>query len=245
MFNHYFYKLKNLLDLVETTEKEKIKAAATKLAASIQHNGIIHVFGCGHSHMIGEELFYRAGGLAPISPILIEDLMLHKGAVRSSKLEKMNDYAEDFMRNVTILPEDVVIVISTSGKNPVPIDVAKIAKQQGAFVIAITSHLYAQNQPSRHKNGDSLADVADLSIDNHIEIGDALITSDESNASFGSGSTIVNMSIANGIIVETVQMLHENNIHPPIFKSGNIAGSEEHNRQIINTYKTRIPMLEE
>jgi uncharacterized phosphosugar-binding protein len=243
MINRYFQKLKDLIDMVEKAEFKTLQLAAEKVAACIQEDGIIHVFGCGHSHMLAEELFYRAGGLAPINPILIEDLMLHIGAVRSSQLEKENDFAEKFMTNIKIQPEDVVIVVSTSGRNPVPIDVAELAKKQGATVIAITSPGYAKSQSSRHKSGKYLYNTVDLSIDNHIEIGDALMHDASSDSSFGSGSTIIGMAIVNGIMVESIKIMLENNFNPPIFKSGNIDGSEEHNQELINKYKDRIPML--
>ncbi|MEH7504489.1 SIS domain-containing protein [Neobacillus drentensis] len=244
MINLYFHKLKDLLSSIEKDENETLKKAAEKVAQCIQMNGIVHVFGCGHSHMLGEELFYRAGGLVPISPILIEDLMLHKGAVRSSQLEKENDFAEKFMTNVKIQPQDVVIVASTSGRNPVPIDVAEFAKNKGAFVIGITSYVYTKNVTSRHKNGKYLYHTADLSIDNHIMVGDALMEHENLSVSFGSGSTVVGTAIVNGIMVEAISIMSENNFEPPIFKSGNADGAEEHNRELINKYKGRIPMLE-
>jgi uncharacterized phosphosugar-binding protein len=194
--------------------------------------------------MLGEELFYRAGGLAPISPILIEDLMLHNGAVRSSQLEKENDFAQYFMTNVKIQPEDVVIVASTSGRNPVPIDVAEFAKNKGAFVISITSYVYTKTVASRHKSGKYLYNTADLSIDNHIMVGDALMEHESLAVSFGSGSTVMGTAIVNGIMVEAISLMIENNFEPPIFKSGNADGAEVHNRELINKYKGRIPMLE-
>jgi uncharacterized phosphosugar-binding protein len=244
LFNLYFSKLKEILSLIEKDENENLKKAAKKVAKCIQKDGIVHVFGCGHSHMLGEELFYRAGGLVPINPILIEDLMLHKGAVRSSQLEKENDFAEQFMKNVKIQPQDVVIVASTSGRNPVPIDVAEIAKNKGAFVISVTSYVYTKTVKSRHKNGKYLYHTADLSIDNHIKVGDALMEHESIGVNFGSGSTVVGTAIVNGIMVEAIRIMIENNFEPPIFKSGNADGAEEHNRDLINKYKGRIPMLE-
>jgi uncharacterized phosphosugar-binding protein len=244
MFGVYFQKLKELLSTVENEEKENLKTAATKIAECIQKNGIVHVFGCGHSHMLGEELFYRAGGLAPINPILIEDLMLHKGAVRSSQLERKNNFAEQFMGNVNIQPEDIAIVVSTSGRNPVPIDVAKIVKNKGAFVISITSYIYTKGVTSRHKSGEFLYHAADLSIDNHILVGDALMAHESLDVTFGSGSTVVGTAIVNGIMVEAINIMIESNFEPPIFKSSNAEGAEEHNRELINKYKGRIPLLE-
>lgn len=244
MFELYFKRIKDLMDLVEKDESDSIKKAAEQVADCIQRNGLVHVFGCGHSHMLAEELFYRAGGLVPINPILIEDLMLHNGAVRSSELEKTNDLAEKFMENVKIQPGDVIFVVSTSGRNPVPIDVANISKKQGALVIAITSHDYAKSQQSRHKSGKYLYNQADISIDNHIQIGDALMHEPSLNISFGSGSTIIGMTIANGIMVEAVNIMLGHHFIPPIFKSGNVDGSLEHNKVLIDKYKDRIPMLE-
>jgi len=232
------------LAICEHDEKENLSKAADKIAESIQHHGIIHVFGCGHSHMFGEELFYRAGGLAPISPILEEDLMLHKGAVRSSELERTHGVAEQFIENLTILPEDVMIVVSTSGRNPVPIDVAQMAKKKGAFVIVITSPSYAKTQSSRHQSGHFLFQSADITIDNHIEAGDALMKKEPLNIHFGSGSTIIGMALLNGIIVKAIEIMVDNHFTPPVFKSGNVDGAEEHNRKLIDQYKERIPMLE-
>jgi uncharacterized phosphosugar-binding protein len=244
MFNLYFQKLKELLSSIEKDENENLKKAAEKVAQCIQSNGIVHVFGCGHSHILGEELFYRAGGLVPINPILIEDLMLHHGAVRSSELEKENDFAAQFMKNVKIQPQDVVIVASTSGRNPVPIDVAEFAKNKGAFVISITSYVYTKTVTSKHKSGRYLYNTAALSIDNHIMVGDALMEHESLGVRFGPGSTVVGAAIVNGIMVEAISMMIENNFEPPIFKSGNVDGAEEHNRELINKYKDRIRMLE-
>jgi uncharacterized phosphosugar-binding protein len=244
MLEKYLNDIKELLSLVEKEESQKMKKAARVLAECIQNDGIIHVFGCGHSHMLGEELFYRAGGLAPIKPIFVEDLMLHKGAVRSSSLEKKNDLAVEFMENADIRPNDVVIVASTSGRNPVPIDVAEIAKSNGAFVIGLTSPRYAETQSSRHTQGKYLFSSVDLAIDNHIKQGDALMQHPSFDNRFGSASSIIGFSIVNCLMVEAVGIMLENGFEPPIFKSGNVDGAEQHNLELVRKYKSRIPLLE-
>lgn len=244
MFDLYFHKLKEQLNIIEKDEKENIIRAATEVARCVRQNGIIHVFGCGHSHMLGEELFYRAGGLAPINPIFIEDLMLHKGAVKSSQMEKTNNLVHPFMKDVQIDEHDVVIVVSTSGRNPVPVDVAEIARGKGAFVIGITSLVYATSVSSRHKDGKYLHQVVNLAIDNHVSIGDAMMTHESLEVPFGSGSTVIGAAIVNGIMVEAIDIMLANNIVPPVFKSGNADKAEEHNRALIERYKNRIPLLE-
>ncbi|MBT2758700.1 SIS domain-containing protein [Mesobacillus foraminis] len=243
MIHSYFHQLKELLDIVEEKEKTAIGEASLKISDCIQSGGIIHVFGCGHSHLLGEELFYRAGGLVPVSPLFVEDLMLHKGALRSSRLEQENNYADSFMKDADIRPEDVVIVASNSGRNPVPIDAALLAKEKGAFVIGVTSLDCVGKQSSRHKDGLFLYEAVDLAINNHIPAGDALMTDERVDVSFGPGSTIIGVSIVNAIMAETVKLLADRRIDPPIFKSGNMDGAEEHNRRLIQKYQNRIPLL--
>ncbi|MGV2788559.1 sugar isomerase domain-containing protein, partial [Clostridium perfringens] len=124
---------------VRTEQAKSIREAAEKVAACIQQGGIIHLFGCGHSHILTEEVFYRAGGLVPIRPILVEKLMLHEGAVRSSELEPQNDLAVEFMKEQDIRVCEVVFVLSSSGRYAVTVDVALMAKEMGAFTVGITS----------------------------------------------------------------------------------------------------------
>ncbi|GAA3318456.1 hypothetical protein GCM10020331_021320 [Ectobacillus funiculus] len=144
--------------------------------------------------------------------------MLHKGAARSSQLERQNDFAQSFMENQDIRKDDIFIVISTSGINPVPIDAAKKSlREKGAFVIALTSLEYSQSRPSRHKSGQHLYDVADLVIDNHAPKGDALITHAALPMKFGSGSTIIGATILNSIFVKAIQIMADQGFEPPIF----------------------------
>src|SRR5690625_7742108 len=121
MITEYFNKITELLKKVYESQEDVLDEAAERISQAIQGDGIIHLYGCGHSHILTEEVFYRAGGLVPIHPILHEPLMLHEGAMRSSKLEKKNDYAETFMKYQDIQESDLGFVISTSERNPGPI----------------------------------------------------------------------------------------------------------------------------
>ncbi|WP_148359411.1 SIS domain-containing protein [Peribacillus simplex] len=239
--NSYFEEVQALLTIVGEQEKQSIKESVEHISKAVMSDGIIHLFGSGHSHILTEEVFYRAGGLAAIRPIFVEDLMLFKGASRSSQLERQNDLSEKFMHDEDIRPGDVCIVISSSGVNPVPIDVATIAKEKGAFVIGLTSPEYAKSCPSRHKQKHYLHDVVDLVIDNHISKGDTLLKSN--NISFGSGSTVIGAVLLNMIFTQVIQTIIESGETPPVFLSSNIEGADEHNQKIIAKYKTRIPQL--
>ncbi|WP_368504149.1 SIS domain-containing protein [Alkalihalophilus sp. As8PL] len=241
MIKCYIHQIESLIKKIETTELQAIEQAAEKVVESINKGGIVQVFGCGHSHMLGEEVFYRAGGLVPVQPIFIEELMLHKGAERSSKLERSHHYTDTFKDQLDIRSEDVLIVASTSGRNPVPIDIALHGNKQGAFVVGVTSLLYNQSQPSRHTNGKLLADVVDLVINNHTEPGDGLLQSGD--LSFGPSSSVIGLMIMNAIMAGVIEKLTQQGKTPPIFKSGNIDGSDNHNKQLIKQYKDRIRLF--
>ncbi|MEH7108964.1 SIS domain-containing protein [Bacillus sp. JJ1764] len=243
MLKQYFEKAKEKVELVEKNQMAKLKEAAEQVAKAIQNGGIIQLFGCGHSHILTEEVCYRAGGLVPINPILFEPLMLHEGAIRSSQLERQNGLAAEFMSAQDIRKEDVMFVISTSGRNPVPVDVAQMAKVKGAFVIGITSLEYSKSQPSRHESGKHLFNSVDLVIDNYSTKGDAALSYEKVSVPFGPTSTVVGAVIINAIFAEAVKMMADNGFEPPIFLSGNIDGADQHNQQLIEKYRDRIPLL--
>lgn len=243
MLATYFTKLQEKLQLVMESEAKSMEMVAVKIAESIKQGGIIQLFGCGHSHILTEEVFYRAGGLAPIKPILIEPLMLHEGAVKSSQLERTNNYAVSFMKKQDIKPKDLVIVISTSGINPVPIDVALLAKEKGAFVVGICSFDYTKGQTSRHKNGKFLADVVDIALNNFSVKGDAILTHEKVGVPFAPSSTVIGAAMLNGILAEAIKKMVDDGFEPPIFLSGNIAGADEHNHLLIQKYSKRIELL--
>jgi uncharacterized phosphosugar-binding protein len=243
MLQTYFDHIRRMLDQVQEREAEQIGRAARKTAETIMKGGIVHLFGCGHSHILTEEVFYRAGGLVPIHPIFVEKLMLHEGAVRSSELERRNGLAESFMNGQDIRPGEVMFVLSTSGRNPVPVDAAQIARQRGAFTIGITSLEYSQSQPSRHVSGKHLFNSVDLVIDNYSVKGDAVLTHPGLPVPFTPTSTVIGASILNGIFAQAIAMMMEQKFEPPVFLSGNIDGADEHNRRLIERYRDRIPLL--
>lgn len=243
MIQEYISQIQRILSQMKKEEMDKWQFAAEKVAESLEQDGIIHLFGCGHSHMLAEEVFYRAGGLVPIHPILEEGLMLHEGPVRSSRLEKTEGYASTFMQNQDIRENDLFFVISTSGRNPVPIDAAFIAKEKGAYVIGITSLNYAQSQLPRHHSGQRLHEVVDLTLNNFSVKGDAMMTHPHVEVPFGSSSTIMGSIILNSIFIQGIAIMADKGLDIPIFLSGNLDGAEKHNFKLIEKYKHRIPLL--
>lgn len=238
MKREYTKKLVNQLNETIFDNKE-IDEAADLVARCLQADGLIFIFGCGHSHILSEEFFYRAGGLANVQPILYEPIMLHQGAAQSSVNEKKNDYIKNFIGDYKFTESDVLIVISTSGINPVPIDVGLKAKADGAKVITISSFEYPKREQSRHHDGYYLNQVGDVNINNKVIHGDAIL---ETNGFTHSPiSSIVGINIIHEIISNAIEL--SNMTELPVFKSGNIAGSSDYNKQLINKYKERVPML--
>ncbi len=236
---NYFSIINEHLQTISECEANKINTATKMIKSCLENDKIIYVFGCGHSHMFGEELFYRAGGLANVQPILYEPLMLHKGAVQSSINEKKNNYIERFINDYPIGAGDCLIVISTSGINPVPIDVALHGVAKGANVITISSHTYREQGQSRHQDGKYLAEVGAVNIDNHVPYGDAVLKS--TTTSHTPVSTVLGVSILHEVIGNAINAA--NNEQIPVYRSGNVSGSSEHNQKLVDKYSSKIQML--
>ena len=130
-------------------EWPNIRAAAELVADTLAARGIVHAFGTGHSHMLAEELYYRAGGLVDVRPILFEGLMLHASAPLSTSLERLPGLAAALLDDHPIRPGDVLIVASNSGSNAVTSELARLARDAGARVIAVTSLRHATSSAAR------------------------------------------------------------------------------------------------
>lgn len=230
------------LELVEKTQWDAITRAAQLIARSLKEGGLLHLFGCGHSHMLVEEVFYRAGGLVPINPIFETSVMLHEGAVKSSQIERMQGYAVHILNNYKVTPGEVMIIISNSGINSLPIEMAMEARKKGLKVIVVASSAYFQ-EPSRHPSGKKLCELADIVIDNTLPHGDALVEVPNTKLNMAPGSTVIGAFILNILMTEVVEELMRFNMEPPIFVSSNVEGGFERNLKYIKKYRSRIKHL--
>lgn len=242
MYEAYIEEAVRCLQETAARQKEQAAKAARLLADTVERNGIIHVFGCGHSHLLAEELFYRAGGFACVNPVFIEDVMLHKGAVTCSVNERQNGFLERHKSSLDIHPADAVIVVSTSGINPVPVDFLLFAKQCGAATVALSSGAYAHAE-SRHRHKKRLADEADVWIDNGVPHGDALLELEGAVVPFAPVSTVAGAALLQAVMAEAAFMLTRQGIEPPLFLSGNIPGADSHNAALVERYQHRVPSL--
>ena len=148
-YERYFAAARGQLDKVFETQSAAILQAAAWLGDSLANGGWLYAFGTGHSHMLAEEIFYRAGGLARACPILDDLLMLHKEAIEATYLERKEGYAAGLLAHYPVAAGDVMVVASNSGRNAVPIELALLGREKGLKVITITNHAQMMRWPSR------------------------------------------------------------------------------------------------
>ncbi|MDF2630668.1 MAG: hypothetical protein K0R39_4499 [Symbiobacteriaceae bacterium] len=239
----YFSEVQRLLTEVASTQGGPIQQAAERIAASIAAGGVVHLFGCGHSQMLTEEVFYRAGGLACVNPILDAGLALGGGAVKSSQFERMEGYGLAALSQQDLRAGEVMIVISTSGRNPVPVDVAQEARRRGLTVVALTSVAYSRSAKSRHSSGQVLCDVADVVIDTCGVPGDAVLELPGVAVKFSPVSTVIGAAVLNAVMARVVELLVERGVEPPIFLSGNLDGADARNMALVERYRARAGRL--
>lgn len=217
-----------------------IEEIASHAAERISAGSVIAVFGTGHSHLLALEGYYRAGGLLPVLAVLNQDLMLHKSAAASTELERLPGLGCEIYNDHKIEHGDVVIVVSNSGRNAVPIDFALAAKEQGNSVVALTSRQVSEQLKPRHEQGKRLFEVADWVIDNHGLVGDAAITPQGNLPKMGPTSTICGSFLLHLLFMRTAEILAEHGHRVPIMTSANLDGGDDENSETITKWKTRV-----
>ncbi|WP_405063676.1 SIS domain-containing protein [Kribbella sp. NBC_01505] len=194
------------------TQAGAIQVAATLVVEAMNTGHRFWVFGTGHSHLIAEELYGRAGGLADVRAVLEPGLMLHEGLTKSSLLERLPGLADVLLQINDIEAGDVVLIASNSGRNAVPVEFALGVRARGAHVIALTSLAHSNSVTSRAPGGQRLFEAADVVIDNCGTPGDALITVTTTPEKTGATSTMVGAMLAQALTVEIVSRLEKPNV---------------------------------
>lgn len=223
--------LTNVIDLLYTLQRDSrpaIQEAAEAVADCVAQDGIFLLFGSGHSALIAKDAAYRAGGLAPA--LTIDDMA-------DGDAERLEGLAKYILSRYDLRPNGVIAIISNSGINPVPIEMALIAKDAGLKVVAITSLTHSRAVPSRHSSGKKLYELADIVIDTHSAPGDASIELPGSSYRSGATSTIAGSAIVQSITVAAAALLAERGIEPPIWVSANVNDGDAHNKALLERYR--------
>jgi len=220
----------------------QLKEISRRMAQVVMAGKRIFVFGTGHSHMMMEEAFYRAGGLAAVMPVFCSALMLHENAHLSSDLERRPGLAPILLTRYEPQEGEMLFIFSNSGVNQLPVEMALFGKEQGLTTVAVCSLKYSQIAPLSPL-GKRLDQVADLTIDNGGEPGDALLQIEGLPWRVGSSSTVIGALIWNCLLVESVEWLLSWQVEPPIFASLNMPGAQEHNQALLNKWGAGNPHL--
>jgi uncharacterized phosphosugar-binding protein len=231
-----------LAQCTASEQEENIIKAAQASAAALSNGGTIFTFGTGHSHLLAEEIFYRAGGLVKVYPIQDEPLMLHSAAARSSQMERLPGYARLLLDDIPCIQQgDILFIFANSGRNTVSVEMALCGKEKGMTTIGVTSLKHSKSVTSRHSDGRRLFEVCDIVIDNGGIPGDACV--DINGHICGPTSTMVGAMIMQAVVCGTVDILMQKNANPEVFVSSNIDGGDEINQKYIDKYKTQIRAL--
>lgn len=238
----YLEALTGRLAAIRKTLAPQMAKAEELILAAARNDGRVFVFGTGHSHMLAEEVHYRAGGLAFTVPILAAPLMLHEGALESTVHERTPGYVRPILDRYDIRPGDVLIIASNSGVNAATIEAADIGRERGARIIALTSVAYSAEVAAARGGIRRLADLADIVLDNGAPAGDAVIDVPGSPLRVGPVSTAVGVAILNAIFAGVAARLAADG-DAPIYLSANMPGAADVNRALVERYRPRNPHL--
>lgn len=235
----YLDKVKLLLDKMANDQQDQLISAAKMVADVIKNDGIIHTLGTGHSQMIAMEMFGRASNLANVNAIMDDMVLMAGGARRSAAMEQVSGLAEILWNKYQFNKGDIFIIISNSGRNALPLEMAMMAKKDGLRTIAITSMEQSTKYSSRHESGQKLYQIADLVIDNCVPSGDGVISVND--LLIGPASSVLGMSIVNIITTEAIKINLARGVDVSVFKSQNIDGAD--NEALYQKYESRVKHL--
>jgi len=242
-YEEYFEKTKNLVEKVQDSQGKQIEEAADIISNTIINDGIVHTLGVGHSYLLAEEVFWRAGCPVPIHAIIEPSMMGADAITKSSYMEKLEGTGKIIFDYHRIKEPDSMIIISNSGNNAMPIDVALEAKGCGLHVIGICSKTYSKSLPPRHSSGKKLMDIVDVTIDNCGKIGDTIVNIEGLEQGLGPTSTITGAFIIHGILIQAAKILSDKGIKPMVWWSGNLPNGMEKNKDYVDKYYYRIRNL--
>lgn len=244
----YLPKVFELLERVEGEQYENMRAAARLMADAIQEDRLIHVYGGGgHTTLPVGEMFFRAGGLCNIDPCMETGLSVFNQAQKYLALERCENYGRAIMSYYDLQPGDLLLLYHNIGTNAATIDAALAAKERGAVIVAVSSAAWQEglprDYPLRHSSGKNLNELADVCIDDYNPLGDTVVTLEGFDTPIGPISNIVDFYIAHRLEIECAKECLARGVQPPFWRSANVPGGDEANREYLARYSPRIKML--
>ncbi|MFG3101775.1 SIS domain-containing protein [Streptomyces sp. NPDC048182] len=231
-----------LLRRVRDEEAEAVEAAGALLADTVERGGRLFAFGAGHSSLPAQDVVYRAGGLALMNLLAVPGVVGVDvtPATLGSALERVDGLAAAVLDTSPLRAGDVLVIVSLSGRNALPVEMALNARALGVKVIGVTSVAYATETRSRHTSGTFLKDHCDVVLDSKIAVGDAELTHDGVPAPFAPASTVVTSALMQAVLATTAGLLADRGADVPLLRSGNVDGGHDWNGRIMDDYADRI-----
>ena len=235
----YFSKINLILSKILKEEEKNILKCAKLIEKSYRNGGQLYIFGTGHSRLLGEESFHRAGGFAAACPIRDNNLSFQKGTRKATALERTPMIAKKALSKYKISEKDVLMIVSNSGVNHAPVEAAIYAKKKKIKTISISSLKFSKKAPlSKLKK--RLYEITDISIDNKIPAGDAVIN--VKNNMVGPASTITGSFILNSILIEVANLLRNEKLFP-FYISVNMPNAKMNNEKLEKKFRKINPHL--
>jgi len=236
-----------VMQRIHIEEREALARAAARMADQIAADRLIYIFGPGgHSNLAAQELFYRAGGLMHIAPILDEATLLSNGALRTTN-ERTAGYGSRVIAEYALGPDELLILVNAFGVNAAVIDAATEARARGVFTIGLSSRACAEGIPTghiaRHPSGKNLHELVDIAIDTKVPLGDAILAVPGLAERVGSISTFANATALHLLAIRTIADLVSRDIEPPIWRSRNAPGGDEANARLVDSFQKRVRFL--
>ncbi|WP_149548689.1 SIS domain-containing protein [Streptomyces marokkonensis] len=232
----------DLLRRIRDEEADAVAAAGALLADTVADGGRLFAYGAGHSSLAAQDLVYRAGGLALMNLLTVPGAVGVdvRPATLGSALERVDGLASVVLECSPLRAGDTLLIISLSGRNALPVEMAMKARELGVKVIGVTSVAYAAQTSSRHSSGTFLKDHCDLVLDSGIAVGDAELTHDDVPAPFAPASTVVTTALLQAVVATAAAALADRGIEPPLLRSGNVDGGHDWNARVFDEYADRI-----
>lgn len=244
----YLDKVISALRKIEEAQSENIEKAALLMADAIEKDELIHVYGGGgHTTLVMGEMFFRAGGLANINPVMEPGLSVFNQALKYLELERTVNYGRSIVKYFRIKKNEVLIIFHNIGINAATIDAAMEAKENGAKIIAVSSSFWQDEMPEahfiRHPNKKNLFDYADVCIDDYNPVGDAVVNVEGFDTPIAPISNLTDFYIAHRLEIATIKRCVERGCIPPVWSSANAPGGDAINAQYVEKYFSRVKYL--
>lgn len=242
LVGRYFDAAAGLLRRVREEETEAITAAGELVADTVTGGGRLFAFGAGHSSLAAQDVVYRAGGLALMNLLSVPGLtgVDVRPATLGSALERVEGLATTVLDVSPLRAGDLLVVISLSGRNALPVEMASRARERGVRVVGVTSLAYARETAPANPSGTFLKDHCDVVIDSKVAVGDAELTLEGAGAPFASASTVVTSAVMQAVMAVAAAGLVARGVEPPLLRSGNVEGGRAWNDAVFARYRDRI-----